>query len=184
MSGTSMRDVCFLALDRHVVAGRADETALVDGAASTSYAVLLEQVGALAGALRLIGVAPGDRVALRGLGAREALLAELACLRLGATAVLGEDGEVTFAVTDDVGAHPAARATILVGPTEPRESVDAPWGLAVNAGRTAPAECVPVPADTVLLVEGGSGATADELAAGSVRRAWTPLLEGVVVELG
>ena len=83
-------NTCYNALDRHVVAGHADRTALihdspVTGAPrSSSYADLLEQVAALAGALRSFGVVPGDRVLVVMPMVPEAVVAMLACARLGA----------------------------------------------------------------------------------------------------
>src|SRR3954454_742598 len=83
-------NTCFNALDRHVVAGHGDRTALVYDSAvadvrkSFSYAELLEQVAAFAGALRGFGVRKGDRVVIYMPMIPEAVVAMLACARLGA----------------------------------------------------------------------------------------------------
>ena len=55
-------NLCFNALDRHVIRGRADELALVTDRRTYSYAQLLEQVAQLGGGLRELGVQVGDRV--------------------------------------------------------------------------------------------------------------------------
>ena len=83
-------NTCFNALDRHVVRGHGDRTALVYDSAvadvkkSFTYAELLEQVAAFAGALRGFGVGPGDRVVIYLPMIPEAVVAMLACARLGA----------------------------------------------------------------------------------------------------
>ncbi|MDQ4008055.1 MAG: propionyl-CoA synthetase [Actinomycetota bacterium] len=83
-------NTCYNALDRHVVAGRADQPALVydspvtDRQQTFTYAELLEQVAAFAGALRALGVGRGDRVVIYMPMVPEAVVAMLACARLGA----------------------------------------------------------------------------------------------------
>ncbi len=83
-------NTCYNALDRHVVRGHADRTALVYDSAvagvkeSFTYAQLLEQVAAFAGALRGFGVGRGDRVVIYLPMIPEAVVAMLACARLGA----------------------------------------------------------------------------------------------------
>ena len=77
-------------LDRHVAAGRGDQDAIiydspVTGATSrTTYAELLEQVAAFAGALAAEGVGKGDRVVIYMPMIPRAAVAMLACARLGA----------------------------------------------------------------------------------------------------
>ncbi len=83
-------NTCYNALDRHVVAGHADRTALIydspvtDTTTELSYAELLEKVAAFAGALRGFGVEKGDRVVIYMPMIPEAAVAMLACARLGA----------------------------------------------------------------------------------------------------
>ena len=83
-------NTCYNALDRHVVAGHADRTALVYDSPVTgtkrdfSYGELLEQVAAFAGALAGFGVQKGDRVVIYMPMIPEAVIAMLACARLGA----------------------------------------------------------------------------------------------------
>ena len=83
-------NTCYNALDRHVVAGHADRTALVYDSPVTgtvrrySYAELLEHVAAFAGVLRGFGVEKGDRVVIYMPMIPEAVIAMLACARLGA----------------------------------------------------------------------------------------------------
>jgi propionyl-CoA synthetase len=83
-------NTAWLALDRHVEAGRGGVTALIydSPAAGTvqriSYAALTERVARVAGALRNLGVGFGDRVVIYMPMVPEAAVAMLACARIGA----------------------------------------------------------------------------------------------------
>ena len=83
-------NTCYNAIDRHVIAGRADQAAIhyvsavTDTERTITYAQLLEQVAKFAGALRALGVEKGDRVVIYMPMVPEALVAMYACARLGA----------------------------------------------------------------------------------------------------
>jgi propionyl-CoA synthetase len=83
-------NTCFNAVDRHVAAGNGDRTAIIydspiTGAkARISYSELLDRVARLAGSLASKGVEKGDRVIIYMPMIPEALVAMLACARLGA----------------------------------------------------------------------------------------------------
>jgi propionyl-CoA synthetase len=83
-------NVCFNAVDRHVEAGRGEQAAVhydspVTGTRATlTYAALLARVRAVAGGLRGLGVGKGDRVVLYMPMVPEAVIAMLACARIGA----------------------------------------------------------------------------------------------------
>ncbi|WP_433873406.1 propionyl-CoA synthetase [Saccharopolyspora sp. CA-218241] len=83
-------NTCFNALDRHVRDGRADSTALIWDSAMTgtvrrwTYRELLDEVARCAGALAGLGVGAGDRVVLYLPMIPEAVVAMLACARIGA----------------------------------------------------------------------------------------------------
>ncbi|CAN5426073.1 propionyl-CoA synthetase [soil metagenome] len=83
-------NTCFNALDRHFVRGHVDRTARIydsavaDTKKTYTYAQLLEEVSAFAGALRGFGVVAGDRVVIYMPMIPEAVVAMLACARLGA----------------------------------------------------------------------------------------------------
>lgn len=85
-----MLNTCYNALDRHVIAGRADQPAVIHESAITgkslilTYAQMLEKVARFAGALRMAGVEKGDRVVIYMPMVPEALIAMLATARLGA----------------------------------------------------------------------------------------------------
>jgi propionyl-CoA synthetase len=82
-------NTCFNALDRHI-AERGDQTALIYDSPVTgtkrtyTYRELLDQTARFAGVLRGLGVAKGDRVVLYMPMIPEAVVAMLACARLGA----------------------------------------------------------------------------------------------------
>ncbi|MEM9302865.1 MAG: acetyl-coenzyme A synthetase N-terminal domain-containing protein, partial [Pseudomonadota bacterium] len=84
-------NTCYNALDRHVVAGRGGQAALIHDSPVTesqrtySYAELLEAVAACAGALRDQGVGRGDRVIIYMPMVPEAVIAMLACARIAMT---------------------------------------------------------------------------------------------------
>ena len=81
---------CHNLIDRHVVAGRGDQAALVYDSPMTgkvksyTYNDLLEEVSRLAGAFRRAGVEKGDRVVIYMPMVPEAVFAMLACCRIGA----------------------------------------------------------------------------------------------------
>ena len=88
-------NTCYNALDRHVAAGRADQVALIhdlplaDPAGPSTitkftYAELLREVQTLAAIMQDFGVAKGDRVILYMPMVPEAMIAMLACARIGA----------------------------------------------------------------------------------------------------
>ena len=83
-------NTCWNAVDRHVKAGRGDQTAIIYDSPVThtkrtlSFAELQTRVASLAGALRAKGVEKGDRVLIYMPMVPEALEAMLAVSRLGA----------------------------------------------------------------------------------------------------
>ncbi len=83
-------NTCFNALDRHVEAGNGDRTALIydspitGNKGSFTYSELLKKVSCFAGVLRANGVDKGDRVIIYMPMVPEAVVAMLACARLGA----------------------------------------------------------------------------------------------------
>ena len=83
-------NTCYNALDRHVERGRAEQAAIIYDSAVTgtkrtiTYAELLDDVAHFAGALAANGVGKGDRVIVYMPMIPEAVVAVLACARLGA----------------------------------------------------------------------------------------------------
>src|SRR5207302_5251402 len=83
-------NTCYNALDRHVERGRADQVALIHDSPLTgsvtkfTYAELLIEVQALGAIMQDFGVSKGDRVILYMPMVPEAVVAMLACARIGA----------------------------------------------------------------------------------------------------
>ena len=82
-------NTCYNALDRHVDSGAADRTALIYDSAMTgalrrfTYAELRHHVAQLAGAMQAAGLERGDRALIYMPMIPEAVMAMLACARLG-----------------------------------------------------------------------------------------------------
>ncbi len=83
-------NTAYLALDYHVAQGRGEQTALIYDSPVTqtvqkiTYHELTKQVAVFAGALRDLGVSKGDRVVIYMPMVPQAVIAMLACARLGA----------------------------------------------------------------------------------------------------
>ncbi len=83
-------NTCYNAVDRHVEAGRGDQAAIIYDSPVTgrkqriSFAELKDKTASLAGALSARGVEKGDRVLIYMPMVPEALVAMLACARIGA----------------------------------------------------------------------------------------------------
>ncbi len=83
-------NTCYNALDRHVESGRAEQTAIIYDSPVTgtkrkiSYRELLDDVATFAAVLADHGIAKGDRVIIYMPMIPEAIVAMLACARLGA----------------------------------------------------------------------------------------------------
>ena len=123
-------NTCYNALDRHVIAGRGDQAALiydspVTGVRATyTYAELLDDVAAFAGALRALGVEKGDRVVVYMPMIPETVVAMLACARIGAvhSVVFGGFAAAELAVRID-DARPVVVVTASCG-VEPSRVVE------------------------------------------------------------
>src|SRR3989475_11447024 len=83
-------NTCYNALDRHVAGGRADQAALIYDSPVTgsverfTYLELLDRVAVFAGTLRGLGIDKGDTVVIYMPMTPEAVIAMLACARVGA----------------------------------------------------------------------------------------------------
>ncbi len=119
-------NACYNALDLHVAAGRGDQDALIYDSPVTnskrrySYAELLDEVARFAGVLRDQGVVKGDRVIVYMPMVPEALIAMLACARLGAvhSVVFGGFASNELAVRiDDAAPRVVVSASCGIEPT-------------------------------------------------------------------
>ena len=115
-------NTCYLALDHHVENGRADKTALVYDSPVTqttqrfTFKELQSHVALFAGGLSQLGVSKGDRVIIYMPMIPQAVIAMLACARLGAvhSVVFGGFAANELAVRID-DAKPSAIVTASCG---------------------------------------------------------------------
>ena len=83
-------NTCYNAVDRHVLNGRGDQTAIIYDSPMTgtkysiTFSELLEKVSVLAGALTNNGISKGDRVIIYMPMIPEGIISMLACARIGA----------------------------------------------------------------------------------------------------
>ncbi len=143
-------NTCYNALDRHVVNGRGEQAALIYDSpvtgtrATLTYAEMVEKVAAFGGVLRNLGVGKGDRVLVYMPMIPEAVIAMLACARIGAvhSVVFGGFAAHELAVRID-----DARPTVVVAAScgvEPSRVVEYKPLLdrALAAAGHQPAACV------------------------------------------
>jgi propionyl-CoA synthetase len=157
-------NACHNAVDRHVESGRGEQAALLHVSAMTgtettlSFRELRDRVAVLAGALRALGVAAGDRVVIYMPMVPEAVVAMLACARLGAvhSVVFGGFAARELAMRID-DAQPRLVLTASCG-LEPGRVVDykALLDRALALAQFQPAHCLVLqrPQLAVPLVEG------------------------------
>lgn len=157
-------NTCANAIDRHVDAGRGEQAALIYDSAVTdtkrtyTYAELLDHTARFAGALRTLGVGKGDRVIIYMPMIPEAVIAMLACARLGAvhSVVFGGFAPHELAVRiDDVRPTVVVSASCGIEPSrvvEYKPMLDAAIGMAKHP----PTHCVVVQRDRLRcdLIEG------------------------------
>jgi propionyl-CoA synthetase len=119
-------NTCYNALDRHVVSGRAEQAALIydspvtDTVRAYSYAALLGEVARFAGVLRGLGVETGDTVVIYMPMVPEAVIAMLACARIGAV------HSVVF------GGFAANELAVRIDHAQPKVLVSASCGIEGN----------------------------------------------------
>ncbi len=118
-------NTCYNAVDRHIEAGRGDQAAVIYDSPITgrkqifTYSELRDLVARFAGALRGFGVTKGDRVIIYMPMVPQAMIAMLACARLGAvhSVIFGgfaanelatriDDAEPTVIVSASCGIEP------------------------------------------------------------------------------
>ena len=157
-------NTCYNALDLHVESGRGDQPALiydspVTGAKRTyTYTELRDEVARFAGVLAGLGVGKGDRVILYMPMVAEAIIAMLACARLGAvhSVVFGGFAANELAVRID-DATPVAIVSASCG-IEPGRVIEYKPLLdgAIELATHKPSACVILQRDTARceLVEG------------------------------
>lgn len=118
-------NTCFNAVDRHVAAGRGDQAAIIydspvtDTKRTLTFAQLLDEVSTLGAVLEGMGVGQGDRVIIYMPMVAEAVVAMLACARIGAvhSVVFGGFAAAELATRiDDAGAVAVITASCGIEP--------------------------------------------------------------------
>ena len=122
----AVTNTCYNALDRHVKGGRAEQLALIYDSPITgviekfTYRELLDRVARVAGVLAEAGVEKGDRVLVYMPMVPEAVVAMLACARLGAV------HSVVF------GGFAAAELAVRIDDATPKVVLSASCGIEPN----------------------------------------------------
>ena len=147
-------------LDKAIVEGAADESVLVDIRGSWSHALLLEHVAAFGGALKGLGVLPGDRVLVDLADDLDTVVVLLGASRVGAVTVrpptlLGEaelamfvaSAEPSVVVTSRPGLELADVDPVVISRDPSPVGSAVAWDVVLRAGRTDPAGAENVAAD-------------------------------------
>jgi propionyl-CoA synthetase len=119
-------NTCFNALDRHIEEGRAEKIALIYDSPVTNtitrftYRELRDLTANFAGAITQLGVTKGDRVVIYMSMVPEAVIAMLACARIGAI------HSVVF------GGFAASELATRIDDAQPKLIVSASCGIEVN----------------------------------------------------
>ena len=148
-------NTCANALDRHVADGHAEQTALIYDSPVTgsqrsyTYGELLDETARFAGVLHGLGVRKGDRVVVYMPMIPEAVIAMLACARIGAVHSVVFGG---FAAHELATRIDDARPTVLVSAScgiEPSRTVEYKPMLdaALDAAEHPPRHCIIVQRD-------------------------------------
>ncbi len=133
-------NVTFALLDAAVIGGRAEDPVVTTG---MTHARLLEEVAAVGGVLRHLGVGAGVPVVVDVAPDLEAVVAALATARLGGVVTTTDDPAAPAApvavVSRADAPAPAGRTRLVLAETvaEP----DLQWHVMLRAGRTDPAVC-------------------------------------------
>lgn len=128
-------NVSFALLDAAVIGGRGDEPAV----GSMTHARLLEEVAAVGGVLRALGVGPGVPVVIELADDQDAVVAALAVARVGGVVTTAHTPEAPVVLVGQGSTVPAGRQRVVRG-DDVREP-DLEWSQMVRAGRTDPAGC-------------------------------------------
>jgi hypothetical protein len=139
-------NVCYAVLDAAIIGGRGEEPVVVAGKRVWSHARLLEEVAALGGVLRHLGVGvgvpcvidlePGPAADL------DAVVAALATARLGGVVTTEQDRSAPVVVADSSSPPRDGQQRLVRGePGNPVPEPDLDWVVMIRAGRTDPAGC-------------------------------------------
>jgi len=129
-------NVCFALLDAAVIGGRGEDPVMDE----MTHARLLEEVAALAGVLRHLGVGVAVPAVIDLEADLDAVVAALAVARVGGVVTARDHPDAPVVLASSGSEVPAAgRVRVVRGEdvTEP----DLEWGAMIRAGRVNPAAC-------------------------------------------
>ncbi len=129
-------NVCFALLDAAVIGGRGEEP-VVD---QMTHARLLEEVAALGGVLRHLGVGVGVPVVIDLDDDLDSVVAALASARIGGVVTPQDDPAAPVVLTSKASTDGTSGRTRGVRGEDVREP-DLEWGVMMRAGRADPAAC-------------------------------------------
>ena len=160
--GAGTLNACYNALDRHVIRGQAETVAVQLDGRDWTYADLLAEVGAFAGALRAFGVGPSQGVLVGPLPGHHEVVASLAVARVGAVRWYAEaSADAVTSVVDRAGPRVAVLTTSVdvdlgdLPVITVDDSTELSWATVMRAGRTDPAGCAELPMGSLLAVVDG-----------------------------
>ena len=130
-------NVSFALLDAPVIAGRGEEEAV---AGSMTHARLLEEVAALGGVLRHLGVGVGVPVVIDLESDLDAVVAALATARVGGLVTTADHPEAPVVVVS-AGSEVDGAGRLRLVRGEDVQAPDLEWRVMLRAGRTDPAAC-------------------------------------------
>jgi hypothetical protein len=116
------KSLVFRTLDRQVISGLADDTAVSDARGTMSYAQLLHESACIGAGLHHMGIEPGTFVVLEDLHGRDLVVSVLACARISAVPAATGDFRL------------AGNPPVLHAP-----DTQVAWDVLDKAGRTEPA---------------------------------------------
>jgi hypothetical protein len=139
-------NVCYALLDAAIIAGRGEEPVVVAGQRVWSHARLLEEVAALGGVLRHLGIGVGVPCVVDldsgPVGDLDAVVSALATARLGGVVTTENEVGAPVVVADSSSPPRDAQSRLVRGePGSPVPEPDLDWVVMIRAGRTDPAGC-------------------------------------------
>jgi hypothetical protein len=137
-------NVSFALLDAAVVAGHGDDPVVTAGQRTWSHARLLEEVAALGGVLRHLGVGAGVPCLVGLDDDLDAVVAALATARVGGVVTTDDDRAAPVAVVSGVRGVGGDRVRLVRGAGAVVHEPDLDWVVMIRAGRSDPAGCEPL----------------------------------------
>ena len=134
-------NVSFALLDAAVIAGQGEDPVVVSPERTWSHARLLEEVAALGGVLRHLGVRAGVPCVLDLEDDLDAVVAALATSRVGGVVTTDDDPDAPVVVVSPRSVLGGGRVRLVRGGGSAVEPPDLDWVVMLRAGRSDPAGC-------------------------------------------